>query len=373
MAARAGRTLALLLAVGEADTANVRACRIVLARYEWHTLLHNVAYHRLAGLESDWIYLDDRDDRTGSLRPRAIAAWLQPLRHMPHVELLTYSQNLSATAMGASSRTQMHANRDCYRRAPAHIEWVLFIDGDEYIGSPGRTPLAGIPPDSTAPFSIGAWAAAIPARVQVVALLRFHFFNEQLDRNGSTRVPEPPVAHAGPRFFEPQFYTLVGKLPACPGKTMVRAHAGVDAGWFQVFEAGGTKPIPASLLLPLGKVRTLRGHCDPQSGMSETKVRKINPSYDGAFLYHYYTRSLSECAIKKDDSSHGIASISSYGEKTAVFHRATQKGAMGRCALARGEERLENRDLTHPGLVRAVNEEVQRVLDRSAAAVETIP
>lgn len=331
-AGRIAATLAFVLActrgVGGAQRVRknfpaVRLCMVVLYEYEKSTIFHHLAYHQLAGVESVWVYVDDRT-RDSPLRHE----WLHALHAMrPYVRVLLWS------TVGVPD--QEGVRRHCLRETEEarDVTWVGFWDADEYLHL--GAPLVAKPEQSGSADGWNAWdiraeLRGVPSAVLGLILPRLPITDMSGDGPGERGAaapmrPQPPTAELGKFFFEPRAYTATrrdaeGRARAmCNGKPLLRVGRGLHAFTHNVLtdvparhvgpRAPPFEPYPAPLTSLQGDSSCAGWRRRPPTLVWPAELPDAPAdalvNYSAVHLYHYATRSQAECTAKAYNQGHG--------------------------------------------------------------------
>lgn len=301
----------MLLLVPPVGALHIRLCMTVLHQYEKHTLLHHIMFHKLVGVDSFHVYLDDRPRRV--VDPQAQDRFAELLFLVPGVRVFRFSETNYSTSgqETAGLETQRHALKHCMRFTNGEIalgrqvDWITHFDGDEY--------LALGPPFSSRPsmkravdLNLKDFLRRIPAKTPAFIMPRLQIQNGP-EMTGQL-VMQPPTQQLGPLFFEPRAYTTM-KTPGfhmCLGKWFVRGTV--------------TDVVPHSVHVP-----GLDGMNAPCSNLRRTPYcnrvelaegEKFEQSFDrplwlnnytSLHLLHYEARSLKECEEKAGNHRLGIS------------------------------------------------------------------
>lgn len=345
----------------------VRLCMTVLPQYEYHTIVHHIAYHRLIGFDEFFIYIDDRPDRIAN--KTILDDLARTLKRIPDVWVFLFTQtrernnlyiaNQFAAVTHCKAFGRVARARDGYPRDL----WVTNFDGDEYL-APAK-PLLYQEPSAPAPiFDLKAWLAQLP--VDGVFLPRREITNGG-DLTGEV-LQDPPTAILGDRFFEPRAYMRLlnstvhvdsvcrsyikhkvrpgnrqltrhrpwGRLPGA-AVILTSSHPSLPPSPPRFFShpkwLGRAAPMDlantssssihsmAKHLYNLGTnySNSMEKPCaDYSSG-----GRDWLENYDGPVLFHYVTRSVSECLEKERNQAKGLAApIDLRRTPTKQSHRA---------------------------------------------------
>jgi hypothetical protein len=362
---------------GKHDT--VAICAPILLKYEEHTLYHWVTYHLMMGFEKIFLYIDDRYAKELQLTE---AEWnfLKPLEMQPRVEIRRFS-DVPGKGPHNDGNAQLNVLADCYKRAGEQgIQWTAHFDGDEYMTF-GRPIISSTDSthdfvDAAITFDIGVWLEqkVIADGIKGILVPRVDMFNVvDTDTEILHGHMHPPVERYGDYFFEGELYTGATpkgvckdlKLPCHKGKTLARTKIpGLVQGVHvvELHDAFTTlDPLKSNYMFVSGAVNS-RVKDFPTAG-------KVNArTFDGLRLYHYQTRSVKECRIKRDDAIAGVT-VHDAINKTFKDRRAHQKD--GFCKPYPQE--TVDHDFSVAQFSKSVRTETSRWIAGAAAAIKELP